>query len=403
MDHPHVITKISDNGYTIRSRNKRNLQSKLAFLLVVILCIASLVARPTLLASSEEYEKRMSASKSRGRKVAIPSLLSYSPDDYNTCDPTTSATIKYTDEKQDAWDVWLDERNFPRNRTFYAQFWNYSTHSIEVPNKRPDDPPTSLELLQDIIHANETQFEYFANDETKDWELDCFRPRLDMTQKLVDCDIPLAYPILNVGFPKDGSSTLFKFFQCTFKGTPMIATHDQFGRCNRKALEKGQPPLSGCPYHRNKQALMQMDQNYAPCAFPQISMLDEIHQEHPNATFVLNFRPIHHWMSSAAKWKHMTARWRQKGCIKNLPGFVKLKERPKSDERRKLELQRWWCSHISHIRAFVKQYPSHKLIELDLYDDEHSADTLATLFDSKKSCWGQTNVNKKNVKVPEAD
>jgi hypothetical protein len=221
-----------------------------------------------------------------------------------------------------------------------------------------------------------------------------------MTQKLVDCGgIPLAYPILNLGFPKDGSSTLFSFFRCTFRGRAEIATHDQFGGCNRKALEKGTPPISGCPYHRNKQALMQMDQNYAPCVFPQISMLDEIHQEHPNATFVLNFRPVNDWIKSASNWHGLAGRWKRKGCINNIPGLVKLEGMSPSKERHMLELQRWWCSHIQHVRAFVKQNPSHKLIELDLYDNERSAATMASLFNIKKSCWGHANQSKLTKKA----
>jgi hypothetical protein len=83
-----------------------------------------------------------------------------------------------------------------------------------------------------------------------------------------------------------------------------------------------------------------------------------------------------------------------------------------------IQLARWWCGHVKHIRKYVELYPSHKLIELELYDNDGSSSVLYDMFqrpssspsdssnnndnnfeDDKKNdaCWGHANVNKRAV------
>ena len=117
--------------------------------------------------------------------------------------------------------------------------------------------------------------------------------------------------------------------------------------------------------------------------FPQIQLLDEIHHAYPNATFVINFRPVHDWINSVNHWSDM--RQRMGKC--DLPGFrtgVGLKDE---------EMIHWHCTHVEHIRQFVAHHPSHALIELDLYDPERSSRDMSTLFHADSSCWGHSNLN----------
>jgi Sulfotransferase domain len=44
------------------------------------------------------------------------------------------------------------------------------------------------------------------------------------------------------------------------------------------------------------------------CHLPQITMLNELHDEHPDATFILNFRNISHWTRSVARWRGLPKR-----------------------------------------------------------------------------------------------
>ncbi|KAL3907309.1 MAG: hypothetical protein SGILL_008926 [Bacillariaceae sp.] len=56
-------------------------------------------------------------------------------------------------------------------------------------------------------------------------------------------------------------------------------------------------------------------------------------------------------------------------------------------------MRRWWCGHVHHIREFVKEYPSHRLIELDLYNNDEASSILTDIFQAKSSCWGHKNKN----------
>jgi hypothetical protein len=185
--------------------------------------------------------------------------------------------------------------------------------------------------------------------------------------------------------PKCGSTTLHHFFNCS----GMKATHDQNGICMQKAVLNGKPPISGCRSAKSVDALCQLDVSFGNCSFPQISLLDEIHQEHPHATFVMNFRPVDDWIHSATSWQGMVTRWSK--CI--VPGLIK-----EGEKLTKQEIRNWLCGHVKHVREFVKQYPTHKLIELDLYDTEGSSKTMALLFNTNATCWGISNVNEKVAK-----
>ncbi len=249
--------------------------------------------------------------------------------------------------------------------------------------------------------------------------------------------VPL--PILNVGMPKLGSTSLYQYFKC--KG--LNATHwnmgtEEFeGLCMRDAVRVGLPPLSTCA--NGTHAIMQMDVAFPmgsvhdsvrvrtrssarrdDCFFPQLSILEEFHAESPYATLVLTFRPMHDWTKSVTGWHSVLERLQQ--ChLPNLPrGVPDLSAEPERDEVYKKRLNhtdeleavmaQFFCSHILHVRNFVKEHPTHTLIELDLYADE-TPRILDKLFPSRilpasennnatlKSCWDKHTggFNKKNT------
>ena len=56
------------------------------------------------------------------------------------------------------------------------------------------------------------------------------------------------------------------------------------------------------------------------------------------------------------------------------------------------------CSHVLHLRNFVKTHPTHTLIELNLYDTNQSAEIMSSIFKgispglNTKQCWGHSNI-----------
>jgi len=211
----------------------------------------------------------------------------------------------------------------------------------------------------------------------------------------------LPTPILNVGFPKIGSKTLWRFFQCA----GYFSTHNLNAMCMKENVESGNGPLRNCGLNFNVEAFMQMDITYPrrnECYYPQLSLLDEIHAESPNATFVMNFRPVADWIRSVRSWHGMDKRlfW----C--DLPGL------PFGAGSRDVDYYRWFCAHVEQVRQFAARHPSHNLIEIDLYDEKRTADLMAGLFSRKigsssrkgavaaktaTSCWGHANANKRIV------
>lgn len=160
------------------------------------------------------------------------------------------------------------------------------------------------------------------NNNNNNGPISCLHPDIKASQKLakefqLDSTKQITFPILNVGFPKCGSMTLYDFFVCA----GYTSTHfernkinkDFEGVCMRDAVSNDLPPIQTCT--KGEQAIMQMDSEYPmgisspwhneyrdECFFPQISILDEISKENPNTTFIMNFRPINDWIKSVTGW-----------------------------------------------------------------------------------------------------
>ena len=174
----------------------------------------------------------------------------------------------------------------------------------------------------------------------------------------------------------------------------------------------------------------QLDWNMDQGFYPQISLLDELHELDPNSTFVFNFRPIRDWIRSVSNFNQM----RQRFAAFSVPGlqmtprqrkkieliFAARKKAAQSGEKvarmgygtfradrlKDIQLAKWWCGHVLHLREYVREYPSHVLIELDLYNSTESESVLYDLFqtdtdafqtskrkpgDAPSQCWGKSN------------
>ena len=73
----------------------------------------------------------------------------------------------------------------------------------------------------------------------------------------------------------------------------------------------------------------------------------------------------------------------------------------KSNKKLKLtntQVAKWWCGHVLHIREYVQEYPSHSLIELDLYDTNGTERLLYDLIQVDTNAYhrGQQRQAKSN-------
>jgi hypothetical protein len=197
----------------------------------------------------------------------------------------------------------------------------------------------------------------------------------------------LPTPILLVGMPKSGTTTIESFFHRSgYRSSHYRCLNNLYcGLCIKVAIEQGKPPLKTCGDY---EVWAQMDvENLGQCFFPQIQNLEQLHEEAPNATFVLSHRNMTRWARSVRNWvgveRSMAAR------------LAKCKGGPKTKQPE--DLIQWHLEHIQRIRDFVKSHPSHTLVEIDI-EDPDAGEIMSQRFGaaSPASNWGHENdsVNK---------
>ena len=307
----------------------------------------------------------------------------------------------------------------------YHEMWNHTASRIRVPaeHRHPFGPGSvpSLTLLERALHGREHRAEDAAVDAYVDGRSDvaprCLLPDVAATRRAAEeivarrkrrrprvraaaaagdgrrrpeaDDLMIGLPILNVGYPKDGSSTLFEYFKCV----GLDASHGQRGGLMAKKIAEGKSPFEFNRKGRNGttrdiQVHAQMDYNYWTGFYPQISYLDEMHEAEPNSTFVMNFRPVRDWIRSVTAWSDL----RERMSHFRVPGLALAGNNGSLTNR---TLGRWWCGHVRHLRAYVRRYPSHLLVELDLYDANGTAQVLHDLVradtGATAACWSHAN------------
>jgi hypothetical protein len=233
----------------------------------------------------------------------------------------------------------------------------------------------------------------------------CFRPRMGLSSIASDNHHPLPKPYLNLGFPKSGSSSLEQFFKCgRIRTSHWICKasaknpRGYCGTCMKNAIRQRLPPLKTCG---NYEAYTQLDVSIgkAHCYLPQIDALEEIHDEAPNATFILNFRNVSNWVRSMKNWGQFDKRLM--ACNSTGSPAWPLVERSSNSNDTSPWLTDFFCNQVERVRDFVAKHPSHALIEVDI-EDPNAGEFLSEAFDIPASCWKQMNksIKKNNTKTP---
>lgn len=193
----------------------------------------------------------------------------------------------------------------------------------------------------------------------------------------------LPTPILLVGMPKTGTSTIHSFFERSgYRSSHFRCLNNTLycGLCIKVAIEQHKPPLKTCGDY---EVWAQMDiENLGQCHFPQIHNLEILHQEAPHATFLLSLRNMTRWAHSVQNWV---------GNVRSLAARLsKCKGGPKSKHAQ--DLIQWHYEHIQRIREFVKNHPSHTLLEINI-EDPHAGEIMSQWFGtaSPATNWGHEN------------
>jgi hypothetical protein len=178
---------------------------------------------------------------------------------------------------------------------------------------------------------------------------------------------------------------------------------------------------------------------------PQHFQLEQIHEQFPRATFLLNQRPVASWVASVLDWerhsraqlqrsefqttekiypKESSSTWRISDLAMELANELKQvyhknqRQRgqqlrssssnhpftimpPRNYSRSGLEqfLSTLYRTHEQVIRNFVQRHPSHALVEIDITSDT-AGQQLANAFGVQYAdCWTHRNRNKRKNKI----
>uniref|UniRef100_A0A7S1BAW9 Sulfotransferase domain-containing protein n=1 Tax=Corethron hystrix TaxID=216773 RepID=A0A7S1BAW9_9STRA len=195
-------------------------------------------------------------------------------------------------------------------------------------------------------------------------------------------------PIISVGFPKTGTTSLFGYFHCG--GIP--SSHYRCARkwgnfrcgdCVRHNIMMDRPPFLSCGAFEVWAEINVSDTSDGinTIFLPQVEQLHRIHAHYPDATFVLTRRDPSRWVESVKNWHRL----HQIFINTEISGL------PKGIGEAEDDLRSFFVGHAEKLRKFVAEYPTHKLIEVDI-DDPRAGEQLQAAFGIDAQCWGQSNV-----------
>lgn len=197
----------------------------------------------------------------------------------------------------------------------------------------------------------------------------------------------LPKPFINLGMPKMGSSSLQTFFACgDYKSSHYECGKELCADCMKRAVANSNGPLSSCGEF---DAFVQMDDG---SFFPQIEYLNEIHEESPNATFLLTFRGMDGWYRSISHWPPNADKTNPPLVMSNRMKRANITGLPQGVGNNVHEFSEWFCNHVNNVRDFVKRHPSHALIEIDI-EDNNVGKRLGEFFGIRDTCWAHANKN----------
>lgn len=192
------------------------------------------------------------------------------------------------------------------------------------------------------------------------------------------------FPIIVVGMPKCGTTSLADYFRC---GNLRVSHHDCPGQpcgiCVKSNAQNAVPLLQGCGEFE-VYAQLDVDGIDGPdyCYFPQIELLDGLLDNYPNATLVLNVRPVRHWIDSVNKWNNLRSRLVQ--CeITGLPSGHGAEDN---------EMELFFHKHVERVFKAVSRRHAQRFVLVDI-ESPYASHILEHSFRINRACWGKSNRN----------
>lgn len=192
-------------------------------------------------------------------------------------------------------------------------------------------------------------------------------------------------PVVVVGLPKTGTTSLAQFFRCTRFGhvSHHLCGAKTCGECARDNKLAQKALFDGCRYD----VYAELD-DIASCTLPQVNDLAEIDVALPNATLILSLRPAAHWLRSLTAYASSNSTGRASfrdqfaACLLRL-GVV--------DETSDAALLAAFDAHTRRVLDFARAHPQHRFLTLDIESPSAGAVLSRAFGGIDASCWQQHN------------
>jgi hypothetical protein len=235
-------------------------------------------------------------------------------------------------------------------------------------------------------------------------------------QKHVETKLPL--PIINVGYPKAGTSSIFSFFQqqgfrsqhwyCSRgqvdpqRGGPFLMADCMMENLKANYTLHNRTMLHGCGHFEvyseingprcgeEKGCLLEDgtvdSKNPGPRIFlPQHFNLQQLHDALPNSTWILNKRSVMDWIESVMKWDDLQHQFANEYYAQR-----QIDRLPRNETEMRWFLKTIYLEHNDLIRDFVRRNPGHALVEVNITDADAGM-VLADSFGLDPSRWTKRN------------
>eukprot|EP00980_Cylindrotheca_fusiformis_P013005 scaffold3248_cov112-Cylindrotheca_fusiformis.AAC.6 len=205
-------------------------------------------------------------------------------------------------------------------------------------------------------------------------------------------ELKLPTPIIVMGLMKAGTTSIFGYFKCGLDPNYSKLSHYNCndsrgtmscGKRMRRNLKRKMAAFADMDMFHLYSELDGQEYN-GGMTVPQWSFIPDIHAHFPNATWILNLRDPHDWLSSINRWQDLRQRFIDNPYKPDLPIGVG------SDDS---DMVRFYNAQAQRVRDYAKEYGSHHLVEVQI-DSPDAGQVMEDAFGiSADACWKKRNGN----------
>ena len=213
-------------------------------------------------------------------------------------------------------------------------------------------------------------------------------------------ELKLPTPIIVMGMMKAGTTSIYGYFKCGLdpkmaklshydcnhkKNTPQEKIGLACGKRIRRNLTKMKPRKSAFDTIDGFHLYAEIDgqEKNGGMTLPQWDYLNEVYDQFPMATWILNVRQPEMWLNSVDRWLDLRQRFIDNPYLPDLPRGV-----GKDDK----DMIRFYLRQAERIREFCASHPNLSCVEVNI-DQPDAGDIMENSFGIPTTCWGNRNAN----------